>query len=70
VRTADGHYWSSLGEYPLYPVWSPDGTHLAFHAPRPFYSTDPNLQPEVDALVLGDTVFRESAEDLTPEEFE
>lgn len=70
VRTADGRYRSTLGHYPLYPVWSPDGEKLAFHAPRPFYATDPSLQSEVEALVLADSVWRESAEDLTPEAFE
>lgn len=70
VRTADGRYSSNLGEYPLYPVWSPDGTHLAFHAPRPFYATDRRLQAQVDALVLKDSIWHESAEDLSPAEFE
>jgi Tol biopolymer transport system component len=70
VRSADGRYWSGLGEYPLYPVWSPDGTHLAFHGPRPFYATDPDLQTRVDRLVLADSVYREAAGDMTEEEYE
>lgn len=70
VHSWNGRYSSSLGELPLYPVWSPDGTHLAFHGPRPFYATDPDLQAEVDQLVLTDSVFREAEDDMTEAEFE
>lgn len=67
VRTADGRFRSGHGHRPLYPVWSPDGSELAFHAPRPMYATHPENQPAVDRLV--ERMWQEGEDALGPADF-
>lgn len=65
VRTADGRF-RAPGRRPLYPVWSPDGSELSFHAPSPLYATQPENQPWVDRL--SEVAWREGRDALEPEE--
>lgn len=63
VSSPDGHL-SGLGHRPLYPVWSPDGTRLAVHAPSPAFAKDPAWQDEIDRI--SDYYFRDTEDQLTP----
>jgi Tol biopolymer transport system component len=49
MRSPDGRL-GGLVHRPLYPVWSPDGTTLAFHGPSPFFAKDPAWQAEIDRI--------------------
>jgi Tol biopolymer transport system component len=65
VSSPDGHL-SGLGHRPLYPVWSPDGTRLAVHAPSPAFARDPAWQGEIDRI--SDYFFKGTQDQLTPQD--
>ncbi len=65
VSSPDGHL-SGFGHRPLYPVWSPDGTRLAVHAPSPAFAKDPAWQGEIDRI--SDYFLRGTEDQLTPQD--
>jgi TolB protein len=65
VSSPDGRL-TGLGHRPLYPVWSPDGTRLAVHAPSPAFAKDPAWQEEIDRV--SDYFFSGTQDQLTPDD--